>query len=167
MMSTTIIVAVIAAAGLVVVPVITAVLGPIVYPWYSERMSKAQLRVRRRMTVRTMIESELSKGIYDLGAIAAYLMALLVQTPATAQDAYIQNIINNEVKFGVWLGYSIEDARLRALCEGYRDLIRDIRVVASQPPPPPPDMEVQLGGARKDADQKATEIIRTLNSLDW
>ena len=172
-MSTGILVAIVTAASILGAAVITAILGPIISPWYSERLNKAQLRVSRRIAVRTMIESELSKGFLDLGAIGAYFWSLnMARDPdkiGLLRDAFGQMIISNETKYGLWLGYTIDDSDLRALCEGYRDLIRDIRIAASQPLPLPlPDnMESQLEDAKKDADQKATEIIGELNRLGW
>ena len=167
-----IIVAIATAASIVGAALITALLGPIVSPWYSERLNKAQLKVSRRIAVRKMIESELSKGILDLGAIGAYMTALGTDSTAAeriarAQDAYIQMIINNETKFGVWLGYSIEEASLRELCEDYRNYIRDIRVLASQMPPIPNDMETKLESAKGVADYLARDIIGELNKLGW
>ena len=164
-MSTPVIVAVLTAAALIVGTLITVVVGPVIYPWYGERMSKAQLRVQRRIRVREMIERELSKGILDLGAVRAYFTYEL-QQPAEARNAFIQVIMKNETDYGVWLGYAVEDSDLRNLCEQYRDLIRDIRVVAIQPPPPA-DMEARIEKANKAADKMAGEIMEALNRLGW
>ena len=103
-MDTTLVVALLSGLFVVVGALITAVVGPVIYPWYGERMSKAQLRVQRRMQVREMIENELLKGFHDLASVGGYLTLLIVEPAAAAQPKASQRFIDNEFKFGPWLG---------------------------------------------------------------
>jgi len=138
-------------------------LGPFVMPWYNDRLQKAQRRVQRRFDQRRMIESELEKGFEDLSTVRAYCIALRLATNQQfdAPRAYARN----EIKWGTWRPYLIEDQRLLEQCEQYRGLIRDLRVsIASLP-------LAQLEASAKRAEsQMLTEsktIVDTMNGLGW
>ena len=166
-MDTTLVVALLSGLFIVVGALITAVVGPVIYPWYGERMSKAQLRVQRRIQVRQMIENELSKGFYDLASIGGYLSLLMLEPVAAAQPKVSQWLIDNELKFGPWLSYAVQDADVKELCEEYRDIIREVRMMVGKRDLTPQQGEAQLVKGRGSSDKKAEQIVAKMNELGW
>ena len=164
-MDTALIIALLSGCALLLGSLVIAFVGPIIYPWYSERMSRAQLRVQRRMQVRLMIENELTKGFLDLSSIGGYISLLGVQQVAASQDYFAKMIMENELKFGPWLAHTIQDVEVLQLCEDYRDTIRDIRVAVAKPPIA--DAEALLSKAKHDSNQKASEIVAKMDELGW
>lgn len=159
------VVAIVSGSAVILGALITAFVGPIIYPWYGERMSKSQLRVQRRMQVRQMIESELSKGLHDVASIGGYLSVMAAMPVAKAQETFAKMIMDNELKFGTWLSYTIQHTEVRQMCEDYRDIIRNLRVAIAQPPIP--NAQALLSKARQDSDQKASEIVAKMDELGW
>lgn len=166
-MDTTLISGIIGAGAAIVGALTTAFVGPIIYPWYSERMRKAQLRVERRMQVRQMIENELSKGFHDLASTGGYISLIRIQPIAEAQEKAAQWYINNELRFGPWLGYTVQDAAVKAMCEQYRTVIRDARMMVAEKNLDPSDAGSRLEKARQQSDSKAEEIVAKMNELGW
>ncbi|MCH8065073.1 MAG: hypothetical protein IIC90_04515 [Chloroflexi bacterium] len=166
-MDTTLVVALLSGLFVVVGALITAVVGPVIYPWYGERMSKAQLRVQRRMQVREMIENELLKGFHDLASVGGYLTLLIVEPAAAAQPKASQRFIDNEFKFGPWLGYAVSNTDIKELCEEYRDIIRGVRMMVGKRDLPRQQGDAQLAKGRESSNKKAAQIVAKMNELGW
>lgn len=144
-----------------------ALLGPLIAPWYAERVQKAQRRFQLRTEQSQMITNELEKGFDDLSTVRSLSMAIRLAS-GQAQQQHINSLwrySSHEQKWGVWRPYLVEDDKLLELCEEYRMLIRALRMATpSLGPDEIDEREKQVG---VEMSSKAREIANALRSHGW
>ena len=118
----TVLVGVVAVLGTLIAQ---CLVGPLVVPWYSERLQKSQARVIRRANGRQMIENELEKGMEDLSGVRTF--AIAIRWGKRDEFDALKLYALHEEKWGVWRPYLLQDSELLDKCEDYRSIIRDLR----------------------------------------
>lgn len=143
-----------------------ALLGPIVAPWYAERVQRVQHRFQLRVEQRKMITNELEKGFEDLSTVRNLATAIRLPKDRHEQDVKAVDFYSShEQKWGVWRPYLVEDDELLKLCEEYRTLIRDLRVaVLRLGPDEINEREKQVG---VEMSSKALKITNALRTRGW